>query len=127
MNTNTTAPTGVVSSKELGDSLQRFDRLVSGTIGAFPWDDDTERMLEVIQEAGRHGVTLYWLKAVWAAKVDFESVKTTEGIADHWRRIPWAAPKHRGWQEKYRRHGWVYSFERDEWYSPNTISTNTQK
>lgn len=116
------APELEVGLTNVGEALQRFDRAMAGSLGCFPWFDDDDRMLSLIQEAGRNGATLFWLKSVWAMGRNTVNVKwSDEELADYYRRIPWAAPKHKGWEEKYRRFGWVYDFAADQWMPPKVL------
>lgn len=112
------------AARELGLALQQFDRLLAGTAGAFPWVDDVRRMHDMVQTANRAGVKLYWLESVLAAAEGFDQLSHPGALETQWQRTPWAAPKHRGWQEKYRRHHWCYSAERDAW-EPPTDASNT--
>lgn len=107
------------------DAVAKFDRAIAGTQGAFPYTSDNERIHEIIRDAGKHGLTLFWLKSVWASRMIYEDRMPQDAAMDHYRKIcPWAVSgKHGNWQEKYR-FGWTYSFEADTWADP---STPTQK
>lgn len=105
---------------EAGILLLQFDRCLAGAVG-FGRVDDPERMAEMVRAAGKVGVTLFWLKSVLAAMSDHKALGTASttdaALADHYRRIPWSAPKHQDWKLKYKL-GWDYDFASDEWVEP---------
>lgn len=104
--------------KNTADLLIQYDRLMAHACDAFPLVSDSESMLAMINEAGKAGANLLWLKATWASKMFFSDWKgTDEELAAHHKRIPWATPKHGDWRSLYKS-GRDYNFYTDEWEMP---------
>lgn len=100
--------------------LVQYDRLVAdGNLDIFGHVDDPERMQILVNEAGKVGATLFWLKERLAFRwlVNSELGTTPERLQEHYQRVPWSSPKHSGWRAKYKA-GWNYDFTTDEWRPP---------
>ena len=99
----------IIEDTQMTELLVRYDRAMALGRLAQPYILGDEAILKMVNDAGRAGVILFWLKTAIYTQLTNRHVS-----ADFFHAFPWCHEKHGNWKEKYHM-GCDYDFALDAW------------